>query len=64
MNVFTKTEYALEEAEFLFKSTGKAHSVINFTGGEYAVLETERAMQIFKKNYILETIKDGTQEDN
>lgn len=57
MSLFTKSEYAIEEAEFLFKNTNKPHSVVNYGNSEFVVMETERALSIFKPSCILETIR-------
>lgn len=57
MTVFTKLAYAIEEAEYMCDQTGKAHSVINYGAGEFVVMETDRALVIFRQVCILETIK-------
>jgi hypothetical protein len=58
MTTFTELEFALEKAEFLFKSTGRAHSVVALpdkkgTIEEYLVMEKSRA--VATAAFILET---------
>jgi hypothetical protein len=58
VSVFAELEFALEEAEFMFKSTGKAHSVVALpdkkgTIEEYLVMEKSRA--VATAAFILET---------
>jgi hypothetical protein len=59
-SVFTHVDYALEEAEFLAKQTGRPHSVVGLPTLDsdeehYTVLETSRA--VATAAVILETIR-------
>lgn len=63
MNLFTKSEYALDEADFLANSTDHPHSVIACGEDSFVVMPTSIARLIIRKDCLLETINPTKQLD-